>query len=153
MNFENILIVCIGNICRSPMSAGLFQQRLLSKNNQFPKMNIQSAGLSALVDHPADEFAVKICKNHHIDISQHRAQQLNSSLCQWADIILVMSAKQKKHIEHRFQFTRGKVHLLRSQPEITIEDPYGKDEAFFNQTFDEISIGVRDWIDRLRCSI
>ena len=46
--FDNILVVCIGNICRSPMAAALLTER-------YSETHIDSAGLSALIGHSADK--------------------------------------------------------------------------------------------------
>ena len=50
MQIKNILVVCIGNICRSPMAEYLLKQ-------QYPQLNIESAGISGLIGHQADEKA------------------------------------------------------------------------------------------------
>lgn len=52
MTFDNILVICTGNICRSPLG-----ERLL--RNKLPTKVINSAGTSAMVDHPADKSAIK----------------------------------------------------------------------------------------------
>ena len=57
MAFENILVVCVGNICRSPMAEALLKQR-------FPEKNIDSAGVGALVGHAADAAASASCVSH-----------------------------------------------------------------------------------------
>lgn len=52
MNIQHILVVCVGNICRSPMAEYFLKQ-------QFPQLDIQSAGLSALVGQFADPKAIQ----------------------------------------------------------------------------------------------
>ena len=94
MAFENILVVCVGNICRSPMAEALLKQR-------FPEKNIDSAGVGALVGHSADPAAIEIMQAQNIDISTHVAKQIDEKLAQKADLIFTMSEGQNKWIEDR----------------------------------------------------
>ena len=86
--FEKILVVCVGNICRSPTGERLLRERL-------PGRDIRSAGVSALVDKPADQVASEVAQQHGVSLEGHVARQLNRALCQEADLILVM---EKGHI-------------------------------------------------------
>src|SRR5690606_19571912 len=102
---QSILVVCIGNICRSPMAEGLLKQRL-------PEKHIYSAGLGALVGHPADPLAIELMQQQGVDISDHRAQQINAQLVNQADLVLVMDLEQKRHVEKHYPASRGKVFRL-----------------------------------------
>ena len=66
MSFKKILVVCVGNICRSPIGEALLQQ-------QHPNLIVKSAGLSALVDEGADEKAIQVMDEWNIDMRSHRA--------------------------------------------------------------------------------
>ena len=92
MQIKNILVVCIGNICRSPMTEYLLKQ-------QYPQLNIESAGISGLVGHQADSKAQLCMQRLGIDMQPHIARKLNASHIKKADLILVMSHNQQKHIE------------------------------------------------------
>lgn len=83
MQYQKILIVCAGNICRSPIAEGLLKQSL-------PDHFIASAGIAALVDHPADDKAIRVAQVHGLDLSAHKAKQLTPQMCLFADLILVM---------------------------------------------------------------
>src|SRR6266542_2985353 len=74
--FENVLIVCVGNICRSPMAEGLLRARFVGHR----RARIESAGLAALEGRPADPIAVELLAERGIDISAHRARQLTPEL-------------------------------------------------------------------------
>ena len=80
--FNNILVVCVGNICRSPSGERVLQTLLPSKH-------IASAGIGAekscLVGKPADEMATQVAAEHGVDLSNHHAQQLTSALCSQYD--------------------------------------------------------------------
>lgn len=93
--FDNILVVCIGNICRSPMAAALLTERYSDKH-------IESAGLSALIGHSADTTAIELMARHDIDISSHVTKQISETLAKEADLILTMTTEQTKWIESRW---------------------------------------------------
>lgn len=78
MSFKKILVVCVGNICRSPIGEALLQQ-------QHPNLTVKSAGLSALVGEGADEKAIQVMDEWNVDIRSHRAQQLTQELMQTFD--------------------------------------------------------------------
>jgi len=132
---NNILILCIGNICRSPLAEALLAKK-------FPYLNIYSAGLSAVVGHPADIKSIKVAVEHDLDISLHRARQVNLAMCQLADLILVMERFHRSLLVEKFPFTQGKVFCI---SDIDIDDPYGKPQIFFDQVYGEISAGVNSW--------
>ena len=89
MRFNSILVVCVGNICRSPTAERLLMQAL-------PHKTISSAGISAMVGQSADASAEAIALQHGLSLEGHIARQLTRELCQQHDLILVM---EQKHIE------------------------------------------------------
>ena len=80
MKINHILVVCIGNICRSPMAEYFLKQ-------QYPHLQIESAGISGLVGHAADDKARLCMQRHGIDMSPHVAKKLNADLIKKADLI------------------------------------------------------------------
>ena len=138
MEIRNILVVCIGNICRSPMA-----EYLLKK--EYPHLNIESAGISGLSGHPADKKA-QICMKHlNIDMSKHIAKKLNAKHLKKADLILVMSKNQQAHIEQTWPFAKGKTFRLGHWKNKNVPDPYQHDQAFFDDTCQLIQQCLTDW--------
>lgn len=138
---NTILTVCIGNICRSPVAEELLRQAL-------PGKKVMSAGLGALVGNEAEPTAQEIARTHGLDLSNHRAQQLNSFLCRQADLILVMESSHKHEVESRFPFTKGKVHCLghiSNSEKIDIADPYRQPREAFETAHQLISRGAAHW--------
>src|SRR5579871_5128949 len=94
--FNNILIVCVGNICRSPMGEALFKYQA-QKNNR--SVLIHSAGLGALIGYPADPIVQELLLEQGVDCSQHRARQINLALLAGSELVLVMEKKHRREIE------------------------------------------------------
>ncbi|WP_019673920.1 low molecular weight protein-tyrosine-phosphatase [Psychrobacter lutiphocae] len=143
MAFDNILVVCIGNICRSPMAEALLKQR-------FPNKHIDSAGVGALVGHPADPASIKMMAEHaNIDINKHIAKQIDEKLAVKADLILTMSDRQTKWIEDSFPFCRGKTFKLGHWQGNDIADPYKHEISAFERAYQDIVRGIDQWQDKL----
>ena len=81
--FESILVVCTGNVCRSPIGERLLRQHL-------PDRHITSAGILGLEGYPADECAQDVAWRHGISLDGHVARRLTRRLMQGSDLILVM---------------------------------------------------------------
>lgn len=142
--FNSILVVCVGNICRSPTGERLLKQAL-------PEKNICSAGLGALVGKPAEKTALEIAKQHGLNLEGHQAQQLTSAMCRDYDLILVM---EKAHIEAVCRLSpevRGKTMLYGhwlNQSEIG--DPYRQSREAFEFVFNQLNASTQKWVEALR---
>ena len=138
MNIQNILVVCIGNICRSPMAEYFLKQ-------QYPALHIESAGISGLTGHAADQKALLCMQRLGVDMQPHIAKKLNSALIKKADLILVMSQNQQKHIEQTWPFAKGKTFRLGHWQSKNISDPYQHDQTVFDETCQLIQTCIADW--------
>ena len=145
MTSTRILVVCIGNICRSPMAEALLRDALRRQE----EIIVESAGLGALVGHAADKHAVDLMKERGVDITAHRARQLHPDMVAAADLILVMEAAHKTSIDTAEPTARGKVHRLCEWQDKDIDDPYRQPKAAFADALKDIEIGVADWVERL----
>ncbi|HVT34914.1 MAG TPA: low molecular weight protein-tyrosine-phosphatase [Nevskiaceae bacterium] len=142
--FNRILIVCTGNICRSPMAEGYMRSRLPAEKS------VSSAGIAASPGEPAAPEAVAVMAAHGFDISSHGALQITDGQAHAADLILVADQTHQRWIARRFPQLRGRVHkLLKWEGNRDIEDPYGLPQSYFEQTYAEIEMGVSDWLKRL----
>ena len=140
---KHILVLCIGNICRSPIAEALLKQ-------QFPDKQIWSAGLGALVGKPADPLSVEVAAAHGLDLSSHRAQQVASWMCQSAELILVMEQDHKAQLEKQFPLVRGKAFRLGEPGQFDIADPYRQPKDAFDAAYSAIALGVSQWSARIR---
>ncbi|ROR18598.1 protein-tyrosine phosphatase [Comamonas sp. BIGb0124] len=138
-----VLIVCVGNICRSPMAEALLRNKL---NN----IQVGSAGLGALVGYPADPHAVELMTDAGLDIRPHRARQLTLAMCKEHDMILVMENEHRDAIEKMYPFTKGKVFRIGHNQNVDIPDPYRLDKSAFEYALRLIEAGIDDWSQRIR---
>jgi len=136
---NNILVLCLGNICRSPMAEGLLKEK-------FPEKIISSAGLRGMTDWTADPSSVRIMQKHGMDISSHRARNLTRQMIEEADLILTMEAQQTQLVESRFPEARGKVIRLGEYGGYDIADPFNRSLEFFMKTYELIELGVAQLI-------
>jgi protein-tyrosine phosphatase len=135
-----ILVVCEGNICRSPVAQALLKRAL-------PFVSVRSAGTRALVGRHADPLAIQIAHEHGMDISDHVAEALNSEHVSTADMVLTMTHAQRRLILKHFPFARGKVFRFGEHEQIDITDPYRRHRAVFEMAFAQIERGVSNWSD------
>ncbi|MEO8417814.1 MAG: low molecular weight protein-tyrosine-phosphatase [Methylophilaceae bacterium] len=139
---QSILVLCIGNICRSPMAEGLLKYAL-------PGKTVSSAGLSALIGKAADPLAVQLMAEQGIDISAHRAQNISTRLVNEAELILVMDLEQKKHVETQYASSRGKVFRLGEFNKMDIADPYREGIESFRAAYRLIDDGVKVFVEQI----
>ncbi|NLO23590.1 MAG: low molecular weight phosphotyrosine protein phosphatase [Fibrobacter sp.] len=143
---KNILVLCTGNICRSPTAHFLLQKEL------GEDYVVKSAGVAALVDHPADAMSIAIAKNNGLDISSHRAMQINVDLLRWADLILVMEMGHVEYLHEHYPWLKGKVFRYGDPSQVDIPDPYRRPESAFIMAWKFIEKFTSHWVDFIKNS-
>lgn len=86
----NILFVCTGNTCRSPMAESLLKKK-------YPLVNVQSAGIFAGEKESANRHTIESLKKKGIDLN-HQSQPVSPRLLNWADLVLVMTTQHKQSL-------------------------------------------------------
>lgn len=142
--FDSILVVCVGNICRSPTGEALLKKEL-------PEMNISSAGIKAIVDRGASRSAMEIAEVKGTSLETHISRQLTSSLCRSNDLILVMEKWQIEAVCEIAPEVRGKTMLFGHWADMQeVPDPYKKSREVFEFVYDRLESLSRLWTERLR---
>ena len=143
--FSSVVTVCTGNICRSPLAEYLFRSRL-----EGVSAKVSSAGIQALVNQPADGLAQEIAQTHGLDLSPHLGRQVEKSVLEEHELVLVMEDHHRDYIRSRFPQVSGKVFLLgKWEEEMQIPDPYKKSPDFFKVVYSQIDRSVAHWVNRM----
>ena len=123
---KTVVFVCTGNVCRSPMAAGLFYDKLV-REKADGAVRVRSAGTWALEGQPASAYALQVMGEHGLDISSHRGRNLTQADADGADLILAMTRRHSDFIAHQLEGTDDKVYLLAEMAGEAkdIADPYG----------------------------
>lgn len=148
--FETILVVCRGNICRSPVGAALLAARL-------PGRRIASAGLSVgmLEGQGIAPFAKELAEAEGLDVGAHQARQVRREMIESADLILVMSEGQRRNIGELSPAAIGKTMLFgRWLPGggiqgCKIPDPYRRSREAFVHVHQLLVCAADAWQARL----
>ncbi|MFA1784648.1 arsenate reductase/protein-tyrosine-phosphatase family protein [Klebsiella pneumoniae] len=142
--FKSILVICTGNICRSPIAERILRELL-------PNTKIDSAGVGALIDRPADQSAIKVSKNHGISLAEHKGKQFTSKLAKQYDLLLVMEKQHLHQVTKIAPEARGKTMLLGHwENGRDIPDPYQKSDEAFESIYQLIARSCESWADKFK---
>ena len=146
-----ILTVCTGNICRSPMAAGILRAIFQAD----PLMTVSSAGTHAVAGNPATEFAVLASKEKGIDITGHSARPLDRVLISGSDVILCMEPSHAEWVLSIDSSIYEKVYNLADFSGVAfsgrkIADPYGCSLREYRACFDAINTCIDNFLLSLK---
>ena len=125
----------------------MLKQQLGKKGNN--NINVLSAGIAAMTNHSASDYAQALIKECGLDISAHRAVQLAPDMLLKADLVLVMDKTQQQKAEAWQPAATGRIFRLGEWDACDIPDPYGQSETIYRDVFKLIDQGVDSWMERL----
>lgn len=141
--WRKVLVVCVGNICRSPVG-----ERVLAALK--PELQVTSAGIGALVGHPADATMAEVAASAGVSLDKHVARQFSPALGREADLILVMEPGHKAEIVRMAPQLSGKVMLFDQWTGGRgIEDPYRRPSEIHRVVFHQIQGAAQAWAKKL----
>lgn len=142
----NIVFVCTGNSCRSPMAEGLL------KSLAGERFNVTSAGISAYNPHGASDNAVSAMDEMGIDISKHISTQVSGEIIADADLVLTMTAGHRCILVDLFPEQRDKIFTVLEYAygeDGDVADPYGGDIDVYRSCALQIKDAVCAVYDKL----
>ena len=149
------VIICTGNICRSPMAEGILGHMLPGALKE--RISVQSAGTHAYDGLDAEPFAVRTLLDRDIDIRSHRSKRVDDTMLANADLILAMEDAHLVHAQRMLPAAADRMHLLGEfdiqQSGEEVPDPYGGTLETYQQCAQTISAYLEGVIDHLHNAI
>lgn len=139
----NILCVCTGNICRSPM-----MEYLLA--NELPKHGIDATvcggGIATMDDVPPTEHALTVMNEIGVDMSDHRSRQMTQEIADQADVCVVMTPHHGVELVFRYGVDPEKIVM----PEGGVADPYGHGVKEYRACRDELVAALPTVVEEIK---
>lgn len=151
----NILFVCTGNTCRSPMAEAIMEA-MVRDSSPNKDIKVKSAGITAIDGLSATQEAIMAMNKMGLDLSSHKSQRLTWELYQWADLILTMTDSHKNRIIDAY---RSKSHdeVLNKVATISsfagtegdINDPIGRTVEIYEECAQHLKMLILEIYSRL----
>ncbi len=150
----HILVVCTGNICRSPMAEGLLKHALAGQPEPLRSLKVISAGVATRPGEAVSENSVIALKKAGIDISGHRSRPVTQELLDGALVVFGMTESHRAIIQFKSLPVPERLYLFRDflppPAEKEIGDPYGGPLKVYEASRDEMVEAIPSIISFLK---
>lgn len=147
-----VLIVCLGNICRSPLAHGVLRTRISERGLQ-DRVTVDSCGTSSYHNgEQADPNTRRVARRRGVDLEWHRSRQLTDADFFEFDVLVAMDRSNERGIRQRL-LPNSKVEIVRyldfveDAPGPDMPDPYYGGTEGFDRVHDLVDAGADPLID------
>ena len=148
-----VLIVCTGNMCRSPMAEGVLRH-LLPPGGAPVRIQVSSAGTHTRDGYPPTPEAVQVCARAGIDIGQQVSRQLTAEIVAGADLVLAMESHHRDDARDLDPDGAAAIEILSGfagDPGAPgVADPIGGGMDTYQRSFQEIHALIERALPRIR---
>lgn len=140
---SDVLVLCAGNICRSPMAERYLRRRFAAVGRD--DVAVTSAGFVRREDRPSPERAVRAAGEFDVDLSDYRSRTLTPAMLAESDLVFLMDAYNYDAFRRRFAGDSADVFFLKPlgpADGFEITDPHGTDLATFQRVYGEVAAAV-----------
>jgi protein-tyrosine phosphatase len=138
---KRIVVVCYGNICRSPTAEALLKQTLRQTGLERAYA-VRSAGVGAQPGTPVPKHALEVARANGLDLSTHRARRLTAEMAREAEHLIALD----EVVEEEIAILAGDVGVALWP----VDDPYGGSRRSYERAFAEIQSHVAAFVATLR---
>lgn len=145
----NIVFVCTGNTCRSPMAEIIFNNECLRRGAEH---KAASRGINVFFSAPINSKAVDALKKLGIDASSAMSKQIDEDDIKNADFILTMTSEHKMILKNAYKKYSSKIYTLCEKAygrDKSIADPFGMDADVYFECACELKCAIDELIDKL----